>query len=278
MSTVNDLILVLGGTGKTGRRIAQQLQTQGKSVRVASRGGDPAFDWQDQQTWPASLTGVKAAYISYYPDLAAPQAPGDIASFCKRAVEMGVEHLVLLSGRGEEEALRCEEIVKTSGADWTVLRCSWFSQNFSESFMYDFVMAGTITLPAGAVTEPFVDVEDIADIAVAALTSTAHHGQLYELTGPQLLSFTDLANELSRALGRSIAFSQIPHQSFLDALTAQNVDKDAIKLLDYLFGTVLDGRNELLTDGVQQALGRPARSFRDYARKTAATGVWDTDV
>lgn len=277
MSTVDDVVLVLGGTGKTGRRIAQQLQSQGKKVHVASRNGGLAFDWQEKQSWPANLSGVKSVYISYYPDLAAPQAPDDITALCKLAVEMGVEHLVLLSGRGEEEAQRCEEIVKASGAAWTILRCSWFNQNFSESFMYDFVINGNITLPAGDITEPFVDVEDIVDTAVAALTSDAHHNRLYELTGPQLLSFTDIANELTRALGRSITYTQIPHQSFLDALTAQQVDQDAINLLDYLFSSVLDGRNENLTNGVQQALGQPARSFRDYASRIAETGVWDID-
>jgi len=267
-------ILVIGGTGKTGRRVAQRLQAKGTAVRIGSRNATPSFDWENPTTWAEVLQNVKAAYISYYPDLAVPQAPEAIRAFCQLAIKSGVEHLVLLSGRGEEEAERCEEIVKNSGAAWTILRSSWFSQNFSEGFIRDFVVAGHIALPAGAVREPFVDADDIADVAVAALTEPGHAGQLYELTGPRLISFTDAANEIAKATGQPVQYTQIPQQAFIGALTEQHIPTEAIGLLDYLFATVLDGRNEKLTDGVQRALGREPRDFSAYAQQTATSGAW----
>lgn len=269
-----DPILVLGATGKTGSRVVKRLNEKGIPVRIGSRRATPAFDWENQATWIAALKNVRAAYISFYPDLAVPGTPEIIYQFCQLAVKSGVKHLVLLSGRGEEEAQRCEDIVKNTGVTWTILRSSWFSQNFSEGFMRGFVLAGHIALPVGAVREPFVDVEDIADVAVAALTEGGHAGQLYELTGPHLLSFADAALEIATATGQPIQYTQIPQPAFLSTLAEQNVPEDAIRLLDYLFTKVLDGRNEHISDGVQRALGRQPRDFSIYAQETAASGAW----
>ena len=174
------LTLVLGGTGKTGRRVLERLRSRGVPTRAASRASDPPFDWGDQGTWDAVLDGVTAAYISYAPDLAIPGATDAIRAFVERAVEHGVRRLVLLSGRGEEEAQACERIIQRPDIEWTVVRCSWFSQNFSEGEFLDMVLAGEIALPAGEVGEPFVDADDIADVAVAALTEDGHAGQVYE--------------------------------------------------------------------------------------------------
>ena len=125
--------LVLGGTGKTGRRVVERLRARGVAVRVGSRA--LPFDWNDRSTWAAALDGVSAAYISYYPDLAIDGAPDAVGAFARLAAERGVQRLVLLSGRGEPEAQRAERAVQAAGAEWTVVRCSWFAQNFSESFM-----------------------------------------------------------------------------------------------------------------------------------------------
>ena len=277
LNTRSELILVLGGTGKTGRRVVQRLIDKKLSVRIGSRAETPSFDWENRATWAAVLENVRAVYISFYPDLAVPSAPEAIQAFCQLAVENGVEHLVLLSGRGEEEAQRCEEIVKNAGTAWTILRSSWFSQNFSEGFMRDFVVAGHIALPVGAVREPFVDVEDIADVAVAALTKSGHAGQLYELTGPRLLSFADASDEISQGTGYPVQYTELTQQAFAAALTEQNVPAEQIGMLEYLFTEVLDGRNEKLADGVQRALGRQARDFSEYAKKTAASGIWQKE-
>ncbi|MFC1530812.1 NmrA family transcriptional regulator [Gemmatimonadota bacterium] len=269
------LTLVLGGTGKTGRRIVERLASRGVPTRVASRAGDPPFDWGDQSTWDAALDGVAAAYISYAPDLAIPGATDAIHAFAARALEHGVRRLVLLSGRGEEEAQRCELIIQRPDIEWTVVRASWFCQNFSEGPFLDMVLAGEIALPAGDVREPFVNADDIADVAVAALTEDDHSGQVYELTGPRLLTFAEAVDEIARATGRTIRYVQIPPEAFAAGVAETGLPEDIAWLLDYLFATVLDGRNAHLVDGVRRALGREPGDFAEYAHRTAAAGVWD---
>jgi uncharacterized protein YbjT (DUF2867 family) len=271
----NEITLVLGGNGKTGRRVAERLRARNKAVRIGSRSGEPAFDWENPAGWPAVLRNVGAAYVSYYPDLAAPGAEGAIRRFSRAAVDSGLRHLVLLSGRGEPEAQRCEQLVRESGTAWTLLRASWFFQNFSESFLLEPLLAGEMALPAGSVGEPFVDADDIADVAVAALTGTGHAGQVYELTGPRLLTFAEAVEEIARATRRSIRHVDISVDEYRSALERAQVPPEFVNLLGYLFSEVLDGRNAVLTDGVQRALGRPPRDFSAYVREAAATGVWN---
>jgi uncharacterized protein YbjT (DUF2867 family) len=274
-TTSRQPILVLGGTGKTGRRIVDRLQARHWPVRIGSRSASPRFDWDDRSTWAPALAGIGAVYLSYFPDLAAPGAPEAIAAFVDLARNQGIRKLVLLSGRGEQEAQRCERIVQTSGLAWTIVRCGWFNQNFSEGAFLDLVASGEVALPAGSVPEPFIDADDIADVAVAALTQDGHVGQVYEVTGPRLLTFAETVSEIAEAAGRPIRYVQIPHESFVEGLTQARVPADLIALLTYLFTTVLDGRNACLTDGVQRALGRAPRDFRAYARDVAATGLWN---
>jgi len=269
------LTLVLGGTGKTGRRVVDRLVNLGVPTRVASRSANPSFDWGDPGSWDNVLEGVTAVYISYAPDVAIPGATDTIRAFVERAVERGVERLVLLSGRGEEEAQLCERIVRDAGVEWTVVRASWFNQNFCEGEFLDMVLAGEITLPAGAVGEPFVDADDIADVAVAALTEDSHAGQVYEVTGPRLLTFAEVAEEIARASGREIQYIQIPREAFAAGIAESGAPEDIAWLLDYLFATVLDGRNAHVCDGVQRALGREPTDFAEYARRIADSGVWN---
>lgn len=268
------LTLVLGGTGKTGRRVAGRLGARGVPVRIGSRTASPAFDWDDRSGWAAALDGVGAVYIAYAPDLAAPGAVDAIRALVSMALASGTRRFVLLSGRGEAEAQACEQVVQASGADWTILRCSWFAQNFSESYMLDAVRGGHLALPAGAMGEPFVDAEDIADAAVAALTEDGHSGQLYELTGPRLLTFAEAVGEIAKASGRDIRYQEIPASAFEVELAAAGLPPDLTALLMYLFTEVLDGRNAHVADGVRRALGRDPRDFSAYAHATAATGVW----
>ena len=267
-------VLVLGSTGKTGRRIAAGLADKGLDVRHGSRSANPRFDWSDEAGWDAVLDGVDAAYITYAPDLAMPGATDAIQALVDRAKELGVRRLVILSGRGEPEAQACERIVQNSGLEWTVVRASWFYQNFSEGAFIDMVHAGQITLPAGDIGEPFVDVDDIAEVAIAALSESGHNGEVYEVTGPRLMTFAEIAEELSRATGRTIEFIQVPHEAFIDGAKASGAPRDVIWMLDYLFATVLDGRNAHLTDGIQRALGREPRDFSEYARDVAESGRW----
>ncbi|MEL6323727.1 MAG: NAD(P)H-binding protein [Pseudomonadota bacterium] len=269
------LTLVLGGTGKTGRRVADRLSAMGKSVRVGSRSAVPSFDWDNEASWERCLAGVNAVYITYAPDLAFPGATDAIQAFVTKAKRAGVKRLVLLSGRGEAEAQACERIVQASGIDWTIVRASWFNQNFSEGAFIEMVLNGAITLPAGNTPEPFVDVDDIADVAVAALTQDHHVGEIYEVTGPRLMTLSDVAADLSAATGRQITYVDVPHEGFMAEIEASGAPKEVAWMLDYLFSTVLDGRNASLTHGVARALGRPPKDFADYARDVARTGVWE---
>ncbi len=269
------ITLVVGGTGKTGRRVAQRLQARGVATRIASRSSNPSFNWNDSSTWNTVLEGVTAAYITYAPDLAIPGASDSIRRFVDQAVAQGVKRLVLLSGRGEEEAQACERIIQQAGVEWTVVRASWFMQNFSEGEFLGMVMGGAITLPTADVPEPFIDVNDIADVAVAALTEEGHAGEIYEVTGPRTLTFTELAREISQAAGRKVQFVQIPKEAFAQAIAESGTPDDIAWLLNYLFETVLDGRNAYVGDGVRRALGREPADFADYARRIAARGTWN---
>lgn len=272
---MKELTLVLGGTGKTGRRIVERLLSRGVPTRAVSRATQPSFDWNDQSTWDAVLDRVKTVYVNYAPDLAIPGATDTIKSFVEKAVIRGVRRLVLLSGRGEEEAQSCERIVQNAGVEWTIVRASWFCQNFSEGEFLDMVLNGEITLPAGDVPEPFIDIDDIADVAVTTLTEEGHAGEIYEVTGPELLTFSQAAEKIARASGCDVRYIQIPAEAFSAGIAASGAPENIAWLLDYLFSTVLDGRNAQVCDGVQRALGREPTSFSDYAQRTADTGIWN---
>ena len=268
--------LVLGGTGKTGRRVVERLRARGRPVRVGSRSGEPPFDWEDRSTWEPVLEGVGAVYLAYYPDIAVPRASEAIGSFAELAIESGVPRMALLSGRGEPEAERAEEAVRETGAELTILRSNWFNQNFSEDYLVNHVLSGEIRVPGGDAATPFVDADDIADVAVAALTDDRHVGELYDLTGPRSITFAEAAAEIGEAAGRELRYTPISFEQHEAELAAHGVEPEVIQLLNYLFEEqLLDGRNAEPADGVERALGRNAKDFADYARDAAATGVWD---
>src|SRR5918992_2192548 len=271
--------LVLGGTGKTGRRVVEQLKARRVPTRVGSRSGEPPFDWDDEATWEPALQNVGSVYVTYYPDLAVPGSVEAVRSFAELAVESRVGRLVLLSGRGEPQNERAElalqEVVDASaGAEWTILRSTWFMQNFSEDYMLEHVLSGDIRLPAGDVPTPFVDADDIAEVAVAALTDDRHAGQLYELTGPRSLTFAEAAAQIGKAAGRGGRYVPVSLEEHAAEAERQGVAPEVVELLTYLFREVIDGRNAGTTDGVRRALGRDPRDFGDYARTTAASGIW----
>lgn len=271
-------ILVIGSTGKTGRRVVERLEALGLPVRQGSRSASPAFDWQDPATWDAALDGVEAVYVTFYPDLAVPGAPAAIEAFTQLARRKQVARIVLLSGRGEEEAQRCEAIVQNSGIEWTIVRAGWFNQNFSEGPFYDLVMSGTVALPAGNIKEPFIDADDIADVAVAALTQPGHAGEVYEVTGPRLMTLAQAVSTIAESAGIEVNYVQITPEAFEAGLIEQGVPADYVGLLKYLFNEVLDGRNSYLANGVERALGRPPRDFADYAKNAASNGTWSEAV
>jgi uncharacterized protein YbjT (DUF2867 family) len=266
-------ILIIGGAGKTGRRVNALLQARGVATRCVSRSTAVAFDWTRPEGWAAALDGVSKAYVTFQPDVAVEGSSAAIAELSRIARQAGLERVVLLSGRGEPGAQRAEAELQSSGVPWTIVRASWFNQNFSEGFLLDSVLAGELALPAGPVPEPFIDVDDIADVVAAALTDGHHAGKLYEVTGPRALTFADAAAEISAAVGRPIRFTQTTADEFAAAMRP-HVPQELVDLFLDLFTVVLDGRNVRVMNGVEAALGRPARDFSDYVRRTVATGVW----
>jgi uncharacterized protein YbjT (DUF2867 family) len=267
--------LVIGGTGKTGRRVAERLTATGLPVRVGSRTGDPAFDWDDEATWEPALRGVGAAYLSYSPDLGLPGAAERVRALADLAVGRGARRLVLLSGRGQDGHAPAEQAVQESGAEWTIVRSAWFAQNFSEGFLAGPVRDGVLAVPAGDAAEPFVDAADVADVAVAALTDDRHVGQVYDVTGPRPLTFAAAADEIARATGRQVRFLPITSREFTAVMTDTGLPGDLVAVLTEVFAELRDGRSASTTDGVERALGRPPRDFAEFARRAAASRVWE---
>ncbi|MBE9544914.1 MAG: NAD(P)H-binding protein [Proteobacteria bacterium] len=270
----NSSILIIGKNGKTGVRVNQRLQALGYATRAVSRSATLPFDWEDRSTWRRAIAGARAAYVTYQPDLAVPNAEADMKAFVQIAAEAGLDHIVLLSGRGEEGAERAEEILKDSGISWNIVRASWFAQNFSESFMLEGILAGELVLPADDTVEPFIDVDDIADVAVAAITQPGLRNKLFEVTGPRAMTFAQCVSEISEATGYPVKYSSVPIDVYVDALKEQGAPEDLQWLLRELFTVVFDGRNSNVMSGVEEALGRPATDFKTYLQKTIESGVW----
>ena len=268
-------ILVLGGKGKTGRRVAERLTKLGKTIRIGSRSEQPSFDWENPETWAGALEGMDTVYITFQPDLAVPGALKAIEGFTSQAVKAGIQKMVLLSGKGEKEAELCEQVVMNAGADWTIVRASWFNQNFSESFFLDPILAGHVALPRAEALVPYVDVDDIADVVVESLLDNKHVGQTYELTGPRKLTFEQVIEEISKVTGRDIKFESITMDKYTKMLKEYQVPEDYIWLINYLFTEVLVDRNSSVTNDIEKVLGRKAKDFAEYARETASTGIWD---
>ncbi|MBT8352342.1 MAG: NAD(P)H-binding protein [Deltaproteobacteria bacterium] len=269
-------ILVTGGTGKTGRRVVERLKTRDIPVRTGSRAAEPPFDWENPETWAGALAGMDKVYITFQPDLAVPGARKAIERFTSLAVKIGIQKMVLLSGKGEKEAELCEQVVMNAGTDWTIVRASWFNQNFSESFFLDPILAGHVALPGEEALIPFVDTDDIADVVVEVLLNDDHIGQTYELTGPRQMTFKQVTQEISEVTGRDIAFTAITLDEYEKMLREYEVPEDIIWLISYLFTEVLlVERNSIITHDIQKVLGRKAKDFAEYARETASTGIWN---
>ncbi|MEZ5018285.1 MAG: NmrA family NAD(P)-binding protein [Flavipsychrobacter sp.] len=276
---MTEKILVIGGNGKTGRKIVARLTEQNQIVRVGSRNGSPAFDWEDANTWPAALEGMDKAYITFQPDLAVPGALEKIEALTILAKKSGLQKLVLLSGKGEREAELCEQVVINSGINYTIVRASWFNQNFSESFFLDPILAGHVALPKPEAKVPYVDTDDIADVAVAALLNDEHNGKIYQLTGERLLTFKEVVDEINAATGRTISFTPITLTAYTGMLKEQGVPKDFIWLIGYLFEELLsDTSISERSNDIEKVLGRKPKDFSTYVKETAATGVWNQPI
>lgn len=266
----NEITVIIGGTGKTGRRVAERLAAKGLPHRAVSRSSEIPFDWQDETTWEAALAGARNLYLTYYPDLAVPGAADHVRRLCARAVAAGVQHIVLLAGRGEPQVHPAEDAVRSSGASWTILECAFFSQNFTEGVLA--AQDGKLVFPGGNVAEPFIDCDDIADCVVEALLDPAHRHQTYELTGPRALTFAEAAAAMSEASGEPLVYVPVSFEAYADIL-GEHMPPPVVAFFIDLFRFLLDGHNSPTTDGVERMLGRPARDFRDYAHRAAQREV-----
>ncbi len=277
MKTEN--ILVLGGTGKTGKRVVQLLEALGHNVRIGSRNASPSFDWHQPEGWAKALEGMDKVYITYQPDLAVPGALQAIEQLVKESKRANVKKLVILSGKGEIEAQRCEQVIMQSGLEYTIVRASWFNQNFSENFLLDPILAGVVALPQAEAQIPWVDADDIAAVATKALTEDTHTGKIYELTGPRTLTFSEAVTEIAKATKREIQFIPVSIKEYGDGMRKANIPGDFVWLIEYLFTEVL-GNPELaeVTNDIEKVLGRKPIDFSEYAVTTGATGIWNVDV
>ncbi|MEO0341248.1 MAG: NAD(P)H-binding protein [Bacteroidota bacterium] len=272
-------ILVIGGTGKTGKRIVNLLEKQGHRVRIGSRSAQPAFDWHQPGGWAAALAGMDKVYITYQPDLAVPGAKKAIEQLVEEAKKASIKKLVLLSGKGEVEAQLCEQIVIHSGIDYTIVRASWFNQNFSENFLLDPILEGVVALPQAEAKIPFVDTNDIAEVAVKVLLEEEHNGQIYHLTGPDAITFKEAVDIIAEASHRSITFIPISVQEYGEGMRQAQLPEDFIWLIEYLFTEVLGNPdNSEITNDVERVLGRKPISFGDYAKQVAERGIWQANV
>jgi uncharacterized protein YbjT (DUF2867 family) len=272
-------ILVIGGTGKTGRRVSENLLQSGHNVRIVGRKSNPAFDWENPQTYDDALKDINRAYIVYYPDLAVPGSRDAISTLTEKALKAGLDKVVLLSGKGETEAEACEEIVSHSGLNYTLVRASWFNQNFSEGAFLEFILNGTVALPMPEAKIPFVDADDIAEVAAKVLLDDSYNGETVTVTGPRKMTFREAVETMAAGIGKEIHYQPISIEEFKDGMKAAGLPDSYVWLFGYLFEEVLgNADNQEVSHDVQKVLGREATDFKDYVAKTLTTGVWNQKV
>lgn len=276
--TTDNHTLVLGATGKTGRRVVPRLRIRDVPVRAASRSSATRFDWSDATSWDAALQGVAAVYV------VPPTVVGPVHDFVARAESAGVQRLVLLSGRGADtwgdstfglDMRDAEDAVRGSSLEWTILRPNNFAQDFDEDVFHAPLLAGELALPAGDVPEPFIDLEDVADVAAAVLTQPGRHaGQIYEMTGPRALTFAEAVELISRATGQLITYKQVSAAEYAAGLVEEGLSESDAHHVAEMFVMMDRGLLADTTDGVATVLGRQPRTFEDYVVRIAASGAW----
>lgn len=247
-------------------------------MRAASRSSSTRFDWSDPGTWDSTLDGITAVY------LVPPTAPGPVPEFVAHAEAAGVQRLVALSGRGADtwhdsafglDMRAAEDAVRASDLEWTILRPNNFDQNFDEDIFHAPLVAGELALPAGAVPEPFIDIEDVADVAAAVLTQPGRHAeQIYELSGPRPVTFGEAVDLISRASGLPITYKQITVGEYSANLMEAGLSEHDAHTIAEMFVLMERGLTAGTTDGVATVLGRAPRTFEEYVTRVATTGAW----
>jgi uncharacterized protein YbjT (DUF2867 family) len=284
--TTTKTILVLGATGKTGRRLLPYLSARGATARAASRQageGRTRFDWNEPDTYDPALAGADAIYL-VPPDLIEDATP-IVGPFLDRAVRAGVRRVVLLSSMGvefpaEDRASgrnRLEQHVKASGLEWTILRPGGFNQNFSEGFLLPGILhANAIATATGDGAVAFVDADDIAAVAAAALTEDGHDQATYAITGPEALTFADAAAIIGTAAGRAIAHRQISSAELTQILCRAGLPANYAAIVVRDQEAIRDGLGTRVTDVVPRITGRAATPFAAYAAHAAPAFAFAT--
>jgi uncharacterized protein YbjT (DUF2867 family) len=281
MTNASTTTLVLGGTGKTGARVASRLTGLGHSVRTAARqGADALFDWDDPATHRTAVQGVDRIYL-VAPVMRTGFAP-QVSAFLDLAESAGVQHITYLSAYGidlaaPELALRAVELdlLQRVSVTHSIVRPAWFMQNFSETFLKP--IDGAITVPSGDGAEAFVDADDIAAVAAATLADpSAHAGAQYAPTGPDRLTMREAADEIGSVIGQAVRHVDVDRRAWVDAVIASGVPTEYGEMLMMLTETIASGRGSRPSDDVYAVTGAPPTSFAEFAQRT--TAAWAVEV
>lgn len=270
-------VLVTGGTGTTGSRVAQGLREEGAAVRIATRkpdGGDPEqvrFDWADPSTHAPALAGIEGVYLVAPVGVAAPEPM--VEPFLDQALAAGVRRVVLLSSsavaEGDPGLGALHRRVRQTMPEWAVLRPSWFMWNFvgDHPVAVGIRTGGEIVTATGRGRVGFVDVADIAAVAVRALTDAVSHDTAHVLTGPEALDYADAAAIVSQATGRQVRHRSVDATELASRLAAGGVPEGFAALLAGLDRDISEGTQERVTTTVADITGRPARSFAEFVQE-----------
>jgi uncharacterized protein YbjT (DUF2867 family) len=267
-------LLIVGGTGTTGSRVADQVRGPGVAVRIATRRPSAAehvrFDWTEPRSHAGVLTGIDAIYL--VAPIGVTEPASLVEPFLATALHAGVRRVVLLSSSAIPEGGTglggLHRLVRTTVPEWTVLRPSWFMQNFLGDHPVGTAVreSGEIVTATGDGRVAFIDAADIAAVAARALTDEEPHNTSYVLTGPEALSYADTAAIIAGVTGRPIRHRPVGPAELTDRLTAAGYPRDFAELLPGLDVAISTGTEDRVTTTVPELTGRPARSFTDFAR------------
>jgi uncharacterized protein YbjT (DUF2867 family) len=266
-------VLVLGGTGTTGRRVVAGLRAAGVPARAATRKpaepGQVRFDWADRSTHAGALRGASAVYLLAPIGEASPAVL--VEPFLTDALDAGVRRVVLLSSSAVTEDTpglgALQKLVRTA-PEWAVLRPSWFMQNFTgEHLVAQGVRDGEIVTATGDARVAFVDAGDIAAVAVRALTDPVPHNTGHVLTGPAALSYAEAAAIVAAHLGRPVRHRAVGTAEFAEHVTASGTPAEFARVLAALDEDIRRGAEDRVTTVVEQVTGRPARSFETFVQE-----------
>lgn len=266
-------VLITGGTGKTGRRLATRLLAQNVRFRIAARHpqvGDP-FDWSVRESWPAALDGVSSVYL-------VPPPSGDVAAmidFIRLATDQGVRRFVLLSASllpaGGPGAGQVHAWLRDNAAEWVVLRPSWFMQNFSEGLHRATIMAEDRIYSATADGRvAFISADDIAAVACVAITGADALNTDLILTGPAAITYDEAAAFISEALGREVVHNRISAEALAARYRERGMPAATAQILAGMDTMIAAGAEDRITPNVAAVTGVAPEPFVHFCQTSAS--------